>query len=114
MQKNNFSQTPTFTIDTGEARSVSGHAVSGAVATGVISGVSNAKEVKNGMMDKKSAVTNTVLRATQGGIATAVAISVANTLGDPQKSVFSALGALALGTGAILALEKLVENSKGS
>ncbi|MCH9812873.1 MAG: hypothetical protein K0U47_02900 [Epsilonproteobacteria bacterium] len=110
MPSSTFTTTPTLTIDTGEARSVSGHAVSGAVATGVIAGVSQVSEVKNGTLDKKSAVQNTAVRAVQGGIATAAAISVANTLGNPQKSAFAALGTLALGAGAIFALEKLVKD----
>ena len=95
-----------FTIDTGTPRHVYGHAVSGAVAVGVVSGISNAKKVKEENLSKKDAVRNTLKASFVGGIATATAISVSNNLGDPKKSIFQTLGSLALGAGAVYAIEK--------
>lgn len=108
MQSNNMTiANRAFNINTGSARSVSGFAVSGTVAAGLIAGVHNVQQAKEGKIVQKEAVKNTAIRAAQGGLATATAISVANTLGNPNKSIFSALGALMLGAGAIYALEKL-------
>lgn len=98
--------TSSFSIDTGAPRNVYGHAISGAIAVGVVSGVINAKKVKEEQLDKQEAVRNTLKDSIIGGIASATAISVTNNLGDPQKSLLQTLGSLALGAGAVYAVEK--------
>ena len=101
-----------FTIDTGEPRHIYGHAVSGAVAVGVLSGISNARKVKEENLSKQEAIRDTLKDSMVGGIATATAISVANNLGDPQKSIFQTLGSLVIGAGAVYAIEKVAKVQK--
>lgn len=109
MQNNN-----NFTIDTGSQRHVIGHAISGAIAVGVVSSVTNAKKVKEEKLEKNEAIRNTIKDSVIGGVATATAISVSNNLGDPNKSLFQALGSLAIGLGAIYTIEKsaAIQNKK--
>ena len=97
---------PYYTIDTGAPRHVLGHAVSGAIAVGLVSAIKNAKDTKEGKIEKTEAIKSTVKQTLQGSIATATAIGVANALGSPDKSAFQALGALAIGLGSIYAIEK--------
>lgn len=101
-----------FTVQTGTPRHVVGHGVSGAIAVGVISGVNNAKKVKENKKDKTQAIRDTLKDSIIGGIATATAISVANNLGDPQKSLFQTIGSLVLGAGAIYSIEKSSQYQK--
>ena len=95
-----------FTINTGEPRHVYGHAVSGGIAVGTISSIKNSNLVKEKKIDKKEAIRNTLKDTLVGSIATATAVSVANDLGNPQKSLFQTLGSLAIGIGAIYTIEK--------
>ncbi len=101
-----------FTIQTGTPRHIVGHGVSGAVAAGVVSGIINANKVKNDEKEKYDAIRDTLKDSALGGIATATAIAVANNLGDPSKSLFQTIGALALGAGAIYTIEKSSKNQK--
>ena len=115
MQKNSSyfnSNTDNFTIDTGTPRHVYGHAVSGAVAVGIVSCISNAKKVKEEEMTRSEAMRDTLKDSLVGGIATASAISVANNLGDPRKSIFQTLGSLVLGGAAIYTIEKASKMQK--
>lgn len=101
-----------FTINTGAPRHIYGHAISGAIGVGVISGVLNAKKVKEQNLSKEEALRNTLKDTIVGGIASATAISVSNNLGDPRKSMLQTLGALALGAGAVYAVEKAAKREK--
>ena len=95
-----------FTIDTGTPRHIYGHAVSGGVAVGVVSCIKNSNLVKENKIQKSEAIRNTLKDSFVGAIATATAVSVANNLGNPQKSLFQTLGSLAIGVGAIYTIEK--------
>ena len=100
MQSNNY------TVDTGTPRHVFGHAVSGAVSVGVVSGIANRARCKKEEINRQEALRSTLKDALIGGVATATAVSVANNLGSPQKSLFQTLGSLVLGAGAIYTIEK--------
>ncbi|WP_294963548.1 hypothetical protein [Sulfurimonas sp.] len=103
-----------FNLDTGTQRHILGHAISGAIAVGVVSSVNNAKKVKEEKLQKKEAIRNTIKDSIIGGVATATAISVTNNIGNPNKSLFQALGSLAIGLGAIYTIEKsaAIQNEK--
>lgn len=101
LQNNN-----SVTLNTGSPRHVPGHAVSGAIAGGVIALVDNMIRVKNGELTKSEATQKTIKASVQGAVATATAISVANNLGDPNKSVFQALSSLAIGASSLYLIEK--------
>ena len=100
-----------FTINTGEARNVLGNAISGAIASALISGTNNTLKVKNKEISIEKAIKNTGKDAIFGAIVTATAINTSNILGDHNKGIFQALGSITLGALAIYSLKKY--NSKG-
>jgi hypothetical protein len=103
MFKNNL------TFNTGAARHIVGHAFSGAAASAIVSGTHNALKYKNGQIQKEEAFKDTLKNAAIWGTATASAIAAANAIGDPRKSVFQAISALALGFGAVYSIEKITQ-----
>jgi len=88
-------------IDTGEPRSVTGHAVSGAVASAVVAGSINYE------ITKEEAVQNSIKLTVQGGVATGSAIAAANYLG--KGNYLGMLAAVTLGLGGVYAVEKVAE-----
>ncbi|MGI0439556.1 hypothetical protein ACRE1S_03380 [Helicobacter himalayensis] len=86
-------------FDTGATRSILGHAVSGGIASLMISGVYNYTKFKNGEISLENALQHTFKAATEGALITACAVGVANALGS-QKDVLNNL----LESGAYLAL----------
>ncbi len=95
-------------INTGEPRNVLGHIVSGAVASGIISGAINYKKLKENEISSTEAIKDTVKVTSQGAIATGAAIATANYVGQPN-GVFKALAAAAIGVAGVYAVEKLDE-----
>ena len=100
-----------MTLDTGERRSVVGHAISGAVAGAVISGCANSIKVKNGVIDNKEAIRGTIKNAISSAIVSATAIGVANCVGNPNKGIFSIIGTAALGSFALYTVESKYKES---
>ncbi len=100
-------------INTGEPRNVLGHIVSGAVASAIVSGAINYKQVKKEKLSKNEAIKDTVKRTSQGAIATGTAIATANYLGQ-KGGLFKALTVVSVGISGIYALEVLDDkiNSK--
>ncbi len=94
-----------YLINTGDPRSVTGHVVSGAFASGIISSTVNYKKYQNGEIGYAKAIQNTVKVTTQGGIATGAAISATNHLGPNGGGLFQALTAISLGMAGIYAVE---------
>lgn len=117
MQNNNTNtnnNSNNYTLNTGAPRNVYGHAISGAIGVGLVSGALNAQKVKNENLNMQEAIRDTLKDSLIGGIASATAISVTNNLGNPQKSLFQTLGTLALGAGAVYAVEKAAKNQKAA
>lgn len=107
-------------INTGEPRNVTGHIVSGAIASAIISGAINYKKVKNNQMNKQDAIKDTIKLTSQGAIATGAAIATANYIGT-TNGFAKALGALSVGLMGVYAIEvidekidnkKLIENKE--
>lgn len=96
-----------MTIDTGEPRNVTGHIISGAIASGAIAGALNYNRYKKGEVSQKEAVNNSVKLTAQGGIATGSAIAAANYLG--QNNFMGMLTAVSIGAMGIYAVEKVSE-----
>ncbi len=94
-------------IDTGTPRNVTGHLVSGALASGTIATAINYNRYKNAEIDKNAAIKNSLKLAVQGGIATSSAIAAANYLGKGET--YKMLSAISLGILGVYTLEKLDE-----
>lgn len=94
-------------VDTGDPRSVTGHIVSGAIASATVAGGINYSQYKKGQVTKQEAVKNTVKLSAQGGVATGAAIAAANYLGN--GSVFGMLSAMSVGIAGVYAIEKVSE-----
>ncbi len=94
-------------IDTGAPRNVTGHVVSGAIASAAIAGGMQYSQLKQGKVSQKEAIATTVKLSLQGGIATGAAIAAANHLG--RGSIFGVLGALSIGIAGVYAVEKVSE-----
>lgn len=95
----------TLAINTGAPRNVTGHVVSGAVASGALAGALNYDKFKKEQMSKEAAVQNTIKLSVQGGIATGSAIAAANYLG--QGNIFGMLSAISIGAMGVYATEKV-------
>lgn len=94
-------------IDTGDARSVTGHVVSGAVASAVVAGGINYNSYKKEEVSKNDAIKNSIKLTAQGGVATGSAIAAANYLG--RGNYLGMLSAISLGFGGVYAIEKISE-----
>ncbi len=94
-----------YLINTGEPRSITGHVVSGALASGIISSTVNYKKYQNGDINYVDAIQNTTKITMQGGIATGAAISATNHLGPAGGGLFKALTAISIGMAGIYAVE---------
>lgn len=95
----------TYLINTGNPRSITGHAVSGAFASGIISGSINYINYQNGHLNKSQALQNTLKVTVQGGIATSAAIAATNHLGPDGSGFLQAMTALSIGMAGIYAVE---------
>ena len=100
-------------IDTGTARSVKGHAVSGAFFAFLLSSAYEYASLKDGQKDKKDAMKNIAKATLEGGIIAASGIAAANALGDSEKGAFrnalEALGYVSVGVASIYALNKFTQ-----
>ena len=95
----------TFTIDTGAPRNVTGHTISGAIASAVIAGSINYNKYKKDEISKEEAIQDSVKLTAQGGIATGSAIAAANYVGE--SNVLGFLTAISVGAIGVYAVEKM-------
>ena len=73
-------------INTGAPRSVSGHAVSGAILALMASGAYQYAKLKEGQITQDEAIKTTIKSALEGAATGACAIAASNTIGNPNKS----------------------------
>ena len=97
----------TAMINMGTPRNVSGHVVSGALASGIIASAINYHHYKKATISKEDAIKNALKLTVQGGIATGSAIAAANYLG--RGSFLGMLSAVSIGIAGIYGVEKLYE-----
>ena len=98
-----------MTINTGEPRNVVGHAVSGALASGIVASAMNYNQYKQEKMSKEAAIKNSLKLTLQGGIVTASAIAASNHLG--KSNIVGMLTAISIGAMGVYGVEKLYEKS---
>lgn len=96
-------------INTGEPRSVVGHAISGALASGMVAGALNYNQYKNEKITKEMAIKNSLKLTAQGGVVTASAIAAANYVGN--NNILGMLTAVSLGALGVYGIEKVYEKS---
>ena len=73
-------------INTGAPRSVSGHAVSGAILALIASGAYQYTKLKDGQITQDEAIKTTIKSTLEGAAIGACAIAASNTIGNPNKS----------------------------
>jgi hypothetical protein len=95
-------------IDTGEARNVTGHIVSGVFASAIVSGSINYNNYSKGEISKEEAMKNSIKLTAQGGVATGSAIAATNYIG--QRNYLGMLAAMTIGFGGVYAIEKVAQN----
>jgi len=106
-----MAKSSTFTIDTGEPRNVTGHVVSGAIASAIVAGSMNYNKYKKEEISKDEAIQDSLKLTAQGGIATGSAIAAANYVG--QNNVMGFLTALSVGAMGVYVVEKISQNMQG-
>ena len=94
-----------LSINTGAPRSVTGHAISGALAAGALASAVNYNKYKNKEVNRSEAINNSLKLSAQGGIATGSAIAAANYLGN--GSIVKMLTAISIGAMGVYAVEKI-------
>jgi hypothetical protein len=96
-----------LSINTGDPRSVTGHIISGAVASGILSGSINYHQVQTGQLTQNQGIRKTIKNTAQGGIATGIAIAATNQLGNAEGGWLKALSTISIGMASIYAIEVL-------
>lgn len=91
----------------GLPRSVNGHVISGALASGMVAGALNYNQYKKEKITQEQAIKDSIKLTLQGGIATGSAIAASNALG--RKSFLGMLSAVTIGIAGIYGVEKLYE-----
>lgn len=101
-------------IDTGTARSVQGHAVSGALFAFMLSSAYEYMGFKEGQRDSKRLAKNVAKATIEGGIIAATGIAAANALGNSEKgalrSTLEAIGYVSVGIAGVYALNKFTQD----
>lgn len=92
-------------IDTGDDRSVTGHTISGAVASAVVAGSINYGKYKKDEISYEEAVSDSIKLTAQGAIATGSAIAAANSVGNNNAMGF--LTAISMGIMGVYAIEQI-------
>ena len=95
-------------IDTGAPRSVTGHVVSGAIASAVVAGSINYLRYQKEEITSAEAVRNGLKLTAQGGIATGSAIAAANYLG--RNNFLGFLTAIGIGAAGVYGVEQVSRN----
>jgi len=94
-------------INTGAPRNITGHFISGTIASSIVAGALNYKKYKNAEISKTKFINDTLKTSLQGGIATAGAIATTNYLGEGK--VMQAMTAMSIGAIGVYGTEKVYE-----
>jgi len=96
-----------ITIDTGTPRSVTGHFISGAIATSVIAGSLNYRRYQKNEISKSEMINDTLKTTIQGAIATASAVATTNYIGESK--MVEAMTALSIGAIGVYGTQKVYD-----
>ncbi|AWI34066.1 hypothetical protein [Helicobacter apodemus] len=99
-------------INTGTSRSIVGHAISGAIIGGMLSGIYEFSQYKQGNTSKNKALKSTLKATLEGGIITASGIAATNALGNtsknPLRNTLEATACIALGLASVYGISQLI------
>jgi len=96
-----------FTIDTGAPRSVTGHFISGAIASSIVSGALNYQRYQKAQISKNEMLSDTLKMTVQGGIVAASAIATTNYIGEGK--VLQAMTAMSVGAMGVYGTQKVYD-----
>lgn len=96
-----------FTIDTGTPRSVTGHFISGAIASSIVASAINYKKYQNNEISQSELVNDTLKTTLQGAIATASAVATTNYIGEGK--IMQAMTAMSIGAMGVYGTHKVYE-----
>ena len=94
-------------IDTGAPRSVTGHFLSGAIASTIVSGALNYQKYQNSEISKDKMIKDTLKMTVQGGIVTASAVATTNYLGEGK--IMHAMTAMSVGAMGVYGTQKVYD-----
>jgi len=96
-----------LTIDTGAPRSVTGHFISGALATSIISGSLNYLRYQKNELTQKEMLNETMKTTLQGAIASASAVATTNYIGEGK--MIHAMTAMSIGAIGVYGTQKVYD-----
>jgi len=96
-----------FTIDTGAPRSVTGHFISGAIASSIVSSALNYQKYQKSEISKNQMIQDTLKMTVQGGIVTASAIATTNYIGEGK--IMQAMTAMSIGAMGVYGTQKVYD-----
>lgn len=96
-----------LTIDTGAPRNVTGHFISGAIASSIISGGLNYLKYQKNELTQKEMINETLKTSLLGGIATASAIATTNYIGEGK--IVQAMTAASIGVMGVYGTQKVYD-----
>lgn len=96
-----------LTIDTGAPRNVTGHFISGAIATSIISGSLNYVKYQKNEMTQSEMINETLKTTLQGAVATASAVATANYIGEGK--ILQAMTAMSVGAMGVYGTQKVYD-----
>ncbi|RAX58027.1 hypothetical protein CCZ01_04260 [Helicobacter monodelphidis] len=105
-------------INTGQKRSVVGHAVSGGLISFMVSGALNYSKLRSGEITQQEALRQVAKNTLQGAAVTAAAIAATNVIGDnqssPIKNSLEAFGFIVAGGLAAYGLNQFLDSEQNT
>ena len=95
-------------LNIGDERNVAGNFVSGALASGIVTGSMNYNRYKKADIGQAEFLSETIKISLQGGVGSAAAIATTNYVG--KGNYLAAVKAFSLGAMGVYAIEKIYEN----
>ena len=94
-------------INTGAPRNITGHFISGAIASTIVSGAINYRKYQNQEISKAELINDTLKTSLQGAIATASAVATTNYVGEGK--IMHAMTAMSIGTMGVYGTQKIYD-----
>ena len=94
-------------LNTGAPRNITGHFISGAIASTIVSGAINYRKYQNQEISRSELVNDTLKTSLQGAIATASAVATTNYVGEGK--IMHAMTAMSIGAMGVYGTQKVYE-----
>jgi len=96
-----------FTVNTGAPRSVTGHFLSGAIASSIVTGALNYQKYQKSEITKNQMIVDTLKMTVQGGVVTASAVATTNYIGEGK--IMQAMTAMSIGAMGVYGTQKVYD-----